>query len=253
MSTRFLRALSASLGVLLIISGVDSPSGGSSNSTGNTAAIALYSRAVTTTNALPVLEDTSTNYFFLQDNSSTLSTSGFHLQRGVPRAPAGFVDARVIQTYRIVGTKEKWILTKIVPDCGATSACRHTVGLEFFDAPTSEKVAYLTGPTTKYCWAQSFAPSNSYFGATIGLSVWNVSGKFFPVKHHADQTIFTSQYSSGGQPVTETDWVATSTDRFVRSVYQGSAIGQYPAYSFSVVETDPTSIPLAPNFPTCAS
>lgn len=32
-----------------------------------------------------------------------MATSGFRFQRGVPTAPAGFVDAKLIETYRVVG------------------------------------------------------------------------------------------------------------------------------------------------------
>jgi hypothetical protein len=127
------------------------------------------------------------------------------------------------------------------------------VGLEFYDTPASEKVVYLTGATTAYCWAQSFTPSNAYFGATIGTSVWSVTGKFFPIKRTAIQTVFTSQYSSGAQTVTETDWASKVTDLFVRSLYQATAVGQYPAYSFSVNETDPISITRAPSFRDCVA
>jgi hypothetical protein len=251
MSTRCFPRTSALLGALLVTIAVTSPAGASSGATGNAQAIALYTKAASTTNALPVLRDTSTNYFYLEDNSSTIETSGFRFQRGVPKAPAGFVDAKVIETYRIIGGKVKWVMTKVLPDCGTTSACTHSVGLVFYDTPTSEKVVYLIGATAAYCWAQSFTPANAYFASTIGASVWYVGGRFLPIKRNVTQSIFTSQYSSGGQEVTETDWVANATDRFVRSRYQVSAVGQYPAYSFNVVETDPTTIPLAPSLPTC--
>jgi hypothetical protein len=127
------------------------------------------------------------------------------------------------------------------------------VGLEFYDTPTSEKVVYLMGAAATYCWAQSFTHANAYFGGTIGASVWYVGGRFLPVKTNATQTIFTSTYSSGGQNVTETDWVARATDHFVRSHYQATAVGQYPAYSFDVVETDPARVPLARSLPICNS
>lgn len=178
-------------------------------------------------------------------------TSGFRLQRGLPTAPSGFVNTKVIETYRIIGGKVKWVITKVLPRCGTTSACAHSVGLEFYDTPTAEKVIYLTGSTTAYCWAQSFTPSNAYFNANIGASVWFVSGKFFPITTTATQTVFTSQYSSGAQTITETDWVSNATDRFVRSLYQATAVGQYPAFSFSVSETDPLSITRAPSLPDC--
>jgi hypothetical protein len=253
MSTRCFPRTSALLGALLVTIAVASPAGASSGATGNSQAIALYTKAATTTNALPVLQDTSTNYFYLEDNSSTIVTSGFRFQRGVPKAPAGFVDAKVIETYRIIGGKVKWVMTKVLPDCRTTSTCAHSVGLVFYDTPTSEKVVYLMGATAAYCWAQSVTHANAYFGGTIGASVWYVGGRFFPIKRSTTQTIFTSQYSSGGQKVTETDWVANATDRFVRSHYQASAVGQYPAYSFNVVETDPATIPLAPSLATCGS
>jgi hypothetical protein len=251
MSTGFFVRTSTLLSALILTIAVATPAAASSGATGNAQAIALYTKAAKTTNALPVLRDTSTNYFYLEDNSSTMATSGFRFQRGVPRAPGGYVDAKVIETYRVIGGKVKWVITRVLPYCGATSACAHSVGLEFYDTPTSEKVVYLTGAEATYCWAQSFTHANAYFGGTIGASVWYVGGRFLPVKMEATQTIFTSKYSSGGQNVTETDWVAKATNRFVRSHYQATAVGQYPAYSFDVVETDPARALLAPSLPTC--
>lgn len=253
MSTLRFSRLTALLGAIVISVVVAPPAGASSKATGNAQAIALYTKAATTTNALPVLVDTSFNYFYLEDNSATMAKSGFRFQRGVPHAPAGYVNAEVIETYRIVGGKVKWIITKVLPHCGHSSACSHSVGLEFFDTPSSEKVVYLTGATQAYCWAQSFSTANAYFAGTLGAAVWYVGGKFFPVKKSARQTIFTSQYSSGGQQVTETDWVNTATNRFARSLYQATAVGQYPAYSFNVSETDPTKIPQPPTFPGCSA
>lgn len=200
---------------------------------------------------MPVLQDISTNYYFLADNSSNLAMSGFRLQRGLPSSPVNFVNTKVIQTYRLIAGKVKWIITKMLPACGHTSACEQTVGLEFYDTATSERVVYLTGASTAYCWAQIFTPVNAYFHANIGASLWFVSGRFFPAKKVATQTVLTSQYTSGVQTITETDWVNNANDRFVRSLYQASAIGQYPAYSFNVSETDPVGLTHAPSFPNC--
>ena len=252
MSQRQLRPVPLLLAAVVLCVSLPSPAQASTNATGNAAAIALYARAVATTNALAVLKDTDTNYYFLKDNVTSLSSSGFHLQRGVPRAPAGYVDARVVETYRVLHAKVQWIETTVAPACGRSPACTHSVALEFLDTSAGEKVAYLSGAATAYCWAQTFSPANSYFGGTIGLSVWSVSGKFLPVTRSASQDVFTSQYSSGGQTITETDWVALSSDRFVRSLYQGSAIGQYPAFSFRVVESDPSTVPAPPNYKNCA-
>lgn len=78
-----------------------------------------------------------------------------------------------------------------------------------------------------------------------------MSGKFFAPRRTAAQTILTSQYASGAQTITETDWVSNATERFVRSLYQASAVGQYPAFSFNVSEVDPVSVIRTPSFPNC--
>lgn len=64
MSTGFFARTSTLLSALLLTAAAATPAAATSGASGNAQAIALYTRAATTTNALPVLQDTSTNYFY---------------------------------------------------------------------------------------------------------------------------------------------------------------------------------------------
>jgi hypothetical protein len=248
--------MSVVMASMMITASMATVAGASSSATGNASAIALYAKAVKATNALPVLRDTSTDTYFLQDNIQTLTnpaTFAYLLKVALPKTPGGFVDAKSVMTFRLSGGVVKWTTTLVLPDCGTTSACKDSVGLEFYDTPTEEKVALLAGSASKYCWAQTQTHSLASFAFTPNAGVWNVNGKYSPIAKSGNQTVFQSTYSDNGVPITETDSLSNATHHFDKSTYHYAATGQILADSITVTETDPTTIPTAPNFPTCAS
>jgi hypothetical protein len=248
--------MSVVMASMMVTASMASVAGATSSATGNASAIALYAKAVKATNALPVLRDTSTDTYFLQDNIQTLSnpaTFAFVLKEALPKTPGGFVDAKTVTTFRLSGGIIKWMTTLVLPDCGTTTACKDSVGLEFYDTPTEEKVALLTGAASKYCWAQSQSHSLASFAFMPNKGVWIVNGKYSPIEKIGTQTLFKSTYSDNGIPITETDSLSNATHHFDKSTYHYAATGQILADSITVTETDPTTVPTAPNFPACTS
>ena len=248
--------MSVVMASMMVAASMATVAGASSSATGNASAIALYAKAVKATNALPALRDTSTDTYFLQDNIHTLSnpaTFAFVLRAAVPKAPGGFVGAKTVTTFRLTGGIIKWMTTLVLPDCGTSSACKDSVGLEFYDTPTEEKVALLTGSASKYCWAQTQTHSLASFAFTPNTGVWLVNGKYSPIVKIGEQTLFKSTYSDNGVPITETDSLSNATHHFDKSTYHYAATGQILADTITVVETDPTTVPTAPNFPACTN
>jgi hypothetical protein len=226
------------------------------STSGDAQAIAQYSHAVAASNARPVLRDTSTDTYFLQDNITTLTNPAsfsYILKAALPATPAGFVRARTITTFRLVNGIVKWSTTLVLPECTTTSACKDSVGLEFYDTPSREDVALLNGPAKKYCWAQSEPRSSAQFAFTANQGVWSVDGKFSPVKKVADRTLFVSRYSYNGIPVTEDDYLSNATHLFVKSVYHYAATGSTQADTIVTNESDPATVPAPPSLPSCAS
>jgi len=225
-----------------------------SSATGNAQAIALYAKAVQATNARPVLQDTSTDTYFLQDNVTTLtnpSSFAYVLKAAVPKTPGGFVPAKTVSTYRLVNGIIKWATTLVLPECTKTSACNDSVGLEFYDTASQEKVALLTGSPSKYCWAQTQSASLANFALTPNSGVWSIAGKFSPIQKAPGHTLFVSRYGDNGIPITEDDYVSSTTHLFDKSVHHYAATGSILADTIVASETDPSALPTPPNFHGC--
>ena len=254
MRVRTIRGMCVAVAGVVLSATMVTGAGASSLASGNAHAISLYTNAVKATNALPVLRDTSTDTFYLSDNIKTLtsySTFAWLIKGVLPKAPAGFVHAKSVTTYHLVRGFVSWTTTLILPDCGSSANCKNSVGLEFYDTPSQEKLVILTGSRAKYCWAQTLSISQATFAFTPHSGVWRTLGKYSPIRKVGRQTLFTAAYSSGGYPITETDYLSNATNHFNKSVYHYAATGQSKADIISLVETDPTTVPAAPNFPSC--
>jgi len=227
-----------------------------SSATGDAHAITLYSQAVAVSNARPVLRDTSTDTYFLQDNLTTLtnpSSFSYILKAVLPRIPTGFVRAKTVTTFRLVQGIVKWSTTLVVPECTTISACKEVVGLEFYDTPSREEVAILTGSPKKYCWAQSEPTSSAQFAFSAKQGVWSVDGNFSPLQKVAGHSLFVSRYTYNGIPITEDDYLSNTTHLFDKSVYHYAATGSIQADTIVTNETVPGAILAPPSLPTCAS
>ncbi len=232
------------------------PAGASASVTGNAHAIALYISAVNATNNLPVLRDTSTDSYFLEDNINTLtnpSTFSYLLKGALPQAPSGYVDTTTVTTYRLRAGRVMWSTTLVLPRCGYSQACHDTVGLEFYDTPGSEKIALLHGAANKYCWAQFASGSEATFSFPASSGLWHAYGNYAPIRRVTGQILFTSSYSDNGIPITELDYLSDATHHFDKSVYQYAATSQNQADSITVHESDPAAIPAPPHFSNCKS
>ncbi len=228
-----------------------------SSATGNAHAIALYSQVVAASNARPVLRDSSTDTYFLEDDLTTLtnpSSFAYVLKAVLPQVPTGFVRAKAVTTFRLVNGLVKWSMTTVVPECTTkTSTCTNSVGLEFYDTPSREEIAILAGPSKKYCWAQSEATSSAQFAFSANQGVWSVDGRFSPVKQVAGHTLFVSRYTYNGIPITEDDYLSNTTHFFDKSIYHYAATGSIQADTIVTNESEPTTVPAPPSLPNCAS
>jgi hypothetical protein len=237
-------------------SGLATLAGATTSATGNAEAIRLYAKAVGTTNARSVLQDTSSDTYFLQDNITNLtnpSSFAYVLKAAVPKTPSGFVPAKTVTTYRLVHGVVKWATTLVLPECTKTSACKDSVGLEFYDTVSQEKVALLTGSPSNYCWAQSQSSSLANFAFSSNSGAWSIAGKFSPIQKISGQTLFVSRYSDNGVPITEEDYLSNTSHLFDKSVHHYAATGSILADTIVSLETDPTKIPTPPNLPGCTS
>jgi hypothetical protein len=241
-----------SLGVVAFPGGA----GATSSASGNAQAISLYTKAVAATNDQPVLQDTSTDTYFLEDNITTLtspSSFSYVLKAALPTVPAGFVRARTVTTFRLVQGVVTWATTLVTPLCARTIACKKIVGLEFYDTASQEKMALLTGSPRSYCWAQTQAISLASFAFAPHSGVWTTSGYFSPIRKVAGQTLFVSRYSDNGLTITEDDYQSAATHLFDRSVHHYAASGSIRAVTTETSEVDPTVTPSPPHFPACTS
>lgn len=253
--TSLASAVALSVGAFGLVT-LPSAAGASPTPSGNARAVTLYAQAVAATNRRAVLQDTSTDTYFLEDNITTLtspSSFSYVLKAALPNVPAGFVRAKTVTTFRLVHGIVTWAMTKVTPMCARTSACKKIVGLEFYDTRSQEKMALLTGSPKSYCWAQTQSVSLANFAFAPHSGVWTVSGDFSRIRTIAGHTLFVSRYMDNGLSITEDDYQSNITHLFSESVHHYGANGSIRADTTVTTEADPTVIPRPPHFSACKS
>lgn len=244
-------ALSA-LGLVALSSGADA----APTATGNVRAISRYATSVHATNGRSVLQDTSTDTYFLEDSRvglTTPSSFSYVVKAALPTIPTGFVRAKTVTTYRLVHGVVTWSTTVVTPECSTHSACAKYVGLEFYDTATQEKMTLLSGPPKNYCWAQTQPISLASFAFAPHSGVWTTSGDFSPIHKVSGQSLFISRYVDHGLNITEDDYQSNVTHLFDESVHHYAANGSIRADTTVTTELDPPTTPVPPRLHGCAA
>jgi hypothetical protein len=235
-------------------------SAGSKPWSGNAAAISYYRKAVTNNNDLKVIQDVSHGYYWLFDSGySEGASAGFQLNWGYPTKPvANMISAQATFTLRMVKGKTKWYTVTFAAPCAKSTSCSATIDpLEFYVTKGAVVWGYLTKGTTRVaCWNQTNALSAwMHKDFVAGTAWWKTSGDYRAMIKSATRVLVTSTYEySDGAPVTETDSINPATKLFTGSTYQvgKSTHPVYKPYHYSIVETDPTSVPTAPSIKICS-
>jgi hypothetical protein len=261
MMTRGLQksALAVVIGTVAVFSALANVAAASTPWSGNAAAIAYYRKAVANTNALKVIQDVSHGYYWLWDSGYSSGTSGeFQLNWGFPTKPAAdMISAQATVTLRMLHGKTSWYTVIFAAPCAKSTSCSATIDpLEFYVTKGGVVWGYLTkGTDTVACWNHTNATSAWIpKDFTAGTVWWKTSGDYRPIHRGKTAVLITSTYKySDGAAVTETDSINPTTRLFTGSTY---LVGKstHPVdepYHYSVVETDPTSIPHAPSIKIC--
>ncbi|HEV3268323.1 MAG TPA: hypothetical protein VGZ68_07960 [Acidimicrobiales bacterium] len=217
---------------------------------GNAAAVAFYRTAVATTNALPVIQDVQLGYYWLWDDAYISGSTGpFELNWGYATKPsANMVRAQATFLISMTGGKQSWYTV--------TFAAGPAIDpLELYVTPSGDYWGYLTkGSSQVGCW--SHATGTTAWIAkdfTVGAQ-WRTYGRFSPLVTRGSRVLVTSTYTNvDGAKVTETDSINATSKLFTGSVIHVSRSTKpvYAAHSYSLVETDPTTAPVAPSVTLC--
>jgi hypothetical protein len=218
-------------------------------SSGDPQSIALYRAAVHATNALPAYVQHQTGYVQFEDSLGPKRVA--HWAWGWDQAQRGYHPA----TERLVivqhDGKVSWIedtLSASTKGCHSPS-CRLALPIVFLITPTKAFYGIISSGSTASCFVPETTEHVPY---SAGLAWWTVSGHYAPSQRAGAMTEVTSRFMTGGQKVTESDWITSSTHVFDRSVLHVAAGHRHPGFSFRNVDATLASAPHFPRITLCS-
>ncbi len=215
---------------------------------GDPASLALYRAAAHVTNALPAYVQRQTGYVQISDSLGP--TRYVHWAWGWDQFQPGYHPA----TERILivqhAGKVAWIedtLSASTKGCHSPS-CRKALPIELLITPTHDYDGLISSGTTASCFV---AVSPNHIPYSAGVAWWTVAGAYRPAEQHGPLTEITSTYRSGGQELTESDWITTATRQFDKSVFTIAKGHGHPGYTFRNADTALAAAPRFPRFSLC--
>jgi hypothetical protein len=216
---------------------------------GNPKSLALYRTAVRATNALHAYVQVQSGYIHIEDSLGP--TQYAHWAWGWDQFQPGFHPA----TERIMivqhDDKVAWIedtLTSATKDCHSPS-CRLALPIEFLITSTRAYYGLISSGSTAPCFHPETTAHVPY---SAGVAWWSTVGDYAPSHPHGTLTEITSTYRSGGQRVTESDWITASTKVFDKSTFVIDKGHGHPAFSFRNTDTPLAAAPRFPRVTLCS-
>jgi hypothetical protein len=225
---------------------------------GNAAAVAYYRTSVAMTNSQPVFQDVTTGYYWFWDDASVGGAkSRFGLFWGYATKPAAdMVRAQATSEIQMVGGKQSWFTITFASLCSGSICGSSIAPMELYVTKGGDYYGYYaSGSNQVGCWNKatgSYAFIGNAFYPSTG---WRTFGKFSPIVTKGNQVLITSTYPiSDGSKVTETDSIDSATKLFTGSTYHVSRSTKpvNAPFSYSVVETHPSTTLTAPTVTLCS-
>ena len=226
---------------------------------GNAAAVAYYRTSSAMTNSLPVFQDVTTGYYWLWDDANVGgANSRFELNWGYATKPAAdMVRAQATYEIQMIGGKQSWYTITFASLCASGSVCGSSIApMELYVTKGGDFYGfYASGSNRVSCWTKATG-STAWIGKEFQPGTgWTTIGKFSPIVTKGNQVLITSTYPiSDGSKVTETDSIDSATKLFTGSTYHVSRSTKpvYAPFSYSVVETHPSTTLTAPTVSLCS-
>jgi hypothetical protein len=215
---------------------------------GDPAALALYRSAVRATNALPAYVQLQSGYVQISDSLGP--TRVVHWAWGWDQFQPGFHPA----TERIVIVQHAGRVAWIEDTLSASSKgchsprCRKALPIELLITPTKDFDGLISSGSSASCFV---AVSANHIPYSAGVPWWSTVGNYQPLQPHGLLTEVTSTYHSGGQELTESDWITNSTKRFDKSVFRIAKGHGHPGFSFRNADDPLAATPHFPAFSLC--
>ncbi len=215
---------------------------------GDPASLALYRSAVRATNALPAYVQRQSGYVQISDSLGPKRT--VHWAWGWDQFQPGFHPA----TERILIVQHDGRVAWIEDTISASSkgchspSCRKALPIELLITPTKDFDGLISSGSSASCFV---AVTPNHIPYSAGVPWWSTAGDYQPSQRHGSLTEVTSTYKSGGQELTESDWITTSTKRFDKSVFRIAKGHGHPAFSFRNADAPLAATPTFPAFSLC--
>lgn len=215
---------------------------------GDPASLALYRSAVRTTNALPSYLQRQSGYMEISDSLGPKRV--VHWAWGWDQFQRGFHPAteRILIVQR--AGKVAWIedtLSASTKGCHSPS-CRKALPIELLITPTKDFDGLISSGSTASCFT---VVSPNHVPYSAGIPWWTTAGTYQPEQPHGLLTEVTSTYRSGGQALTEQDWITTSTKQFDKSVFKIEKGHGHPAFAFRNADVPLAATPRFPRISLC--
>jgi hypothetical protein len=209
--------------------------------TGSPTSIALFRAAARSTNALPASVIAQSGYVRVRDSLGPVRT--IHWAWGWAQAVPGYRPATEHLVLVQRHGKVQWLEDTLTPAACSSSRCPHMVPIELLVTPTTAFEGLVSSGTAASCFQRVGLTHVPY---PAGGAWWAPVGTLSPPDLEGSLTEITSRFSSGPQPVTESDWVRTTSHRFSRSVVRVAAGGGRPSFGYHSTDS---ALPHAPRFP----
>jgi hypothetical protein len=210
--------------------------------TGSPASIALFRTASRSTNALPAYVIAQSGYVRVRDSLGPVRT--IHWAWGWAQFQHGYRPATERLTLVQRGGTVRWLEDLLTPAaCPTTSRCPHMVPIELLVTTKAAFEGLVSSGSAASCFERVALAKAPY---PAGGAWWAPFGRLSPPALLGALTEITSRFTSGPQPVTESDWLRTTAPRFTKSVVRVAAGGGRRAFSYHSTDT---KLAKAPRFP----
>ena len=216
--------------------------------TGDPQAIATYRQAVAATNALRGYVQSQSGYVRIQDSLGP--TRYAHWAWGWDQFQPGYHPATEHLVLAQRGGRTVWIddTLSAAPKGCRSPRCRLAVPIEIVITRTRAYYGLISG-SKSYCFTREPLSDVPY---TVGYRWWTTAGQYAKARPDGPLTEITSRFTIVHQPVTESDWITTSTHLFAKSTLRFAAGGGHLAYAFHNVDVQLTAAPHLPKLTLCS-
>jgi len=247
--------------VMSVLALCPATAGSSGKPTGNSSAIALYTKAVAATNSRAALVQTVRGQYYWGYSGSG---SAWRLDVDSATAPYSYEHrVNLIQTVALSSGKTTWELNEFV--CPTVGGCGSEGSLAILGTASAVYwgTSSASGAGLPACWnraagqtawmVKAYSPGWKPVSVTTGAGY--TAQHYVSVTHHGARDVFDSTYTwrSSGVHYTEVDTVEVASNLFVGSTYRVATSPGHPAYSFSSTYSYPSAAPTPPTTTMCGS